>query len=141
MNMTVQAEAGPSMDRWHRFLDDLDACAITRTPLENQGKLVRVAGLVLEAAGLRLPVGAVCEIHSEARLESTPVLAEVVGFAGDRAYLMPTAEVHGLASGARVVPRTIPVNPPVLGAPTTRGVAAKTAPATCRWAAACWAGW
>ncbi|MBI2732919.1 MAG: flagellar protein export ATPase FliI [Aquabacterium sp.] len=105
------------MDRWHRFLDDLDACAGARLPLENQGKLVRVAGLVLEAAGLRLPVGAVCEIHSETRLESTPVLAEVVGFAGDRAYLMPTAEVHGLSSGARVVPRTIPINPPILGRP------------------------
>jgi flagellum-specific ATP synthase len=70
---------------------------------------------VLEAAGLRLPVGAVCEIHSESRVEKTPVLAEVVGFAGDRAYLMPTAEVHGLASGARVVPVSTPVNPPVLG--------------------------
>ena len=117
MNMPLQLQPGVAMDRWSRFLDDLDACAMARNPLENQGKLVRVAGLVLEAAGLRLPVGAVCEIHSEARLESTPVLAEVVGFAGDRAYLMPTAEVHGLASGARVVPRTIPVNPPVLGRP------------------------
>ena len=74
------------MDRWSRFLDDLDACATTRNTFENQGKLVKVAGLVLEAAGLRLPVGAVCEIHSEARLESTPVTAEVVGFSGDRAF-------------------------------------------------------
>ena len=103
------------LDSWNRYLDDLDRCAATPMPLESQGKLVRVAGLVLEAAGLRLPVGAVCEIHSESRLEKTPVLAEVVGFAGDRAYLMPTAEVHGLASGARVVPVSTPVNPPVLG--------------------------
>ncbi len=117
MNMPIRARHDVAMDRWNRFLDDLDACAGARLPLENQGKLVRVAGLVLEAAGLRLPVGAVCEIHSETRLESTPVLAEVVGFAGDRAYLMPTAEVHGLASGARVVPRNIPINPPILGRP------------------------
>ncbi|WP_374320305.1 flagellar protein export ATPase FliI [Aquabacterium sp.] len=106
-----------SMEQWNRFLSDLDECAGTPLPLENQGKLVRVAGLVLEAAGLRLPVGAVCEIHSETRLESQPVLAEVVGFAGDRAYLMPTAEVHGLSSGARVVPRSIPINSPALGRP------------------------
>jgi len=117
MNMPLRGNQGVALDRWNRFLDDLDACASTPMPLENQGKLVRVAGLVLEAAGLRLPVGAVCEIHSETRLESTPALAEVVGFAGDRAYLMPTAEVHGLSSGARVVPRTIPINPPVLGRP------------------------
>ena len=117
MNMPMRAHTDVGMDRWSRFLDDLDACASARMPLENQGKLVRVAGLVLEATGLRLPVGAVCEIHSETRLESTPVLAEVVGFAGDRAYLMPTAEVHGLASGARVIPCQIPINTPVLGRP------------------------
>jgi flagellum-specific ATP synthase len=117
MNMPIQSRAGVAMDRWGRFLDDLDACATTQMPFENQGKLVRVAGLVLEATGLRLPVGAVCEIHSETRLEATPVLAEVVGFAGDRAYLMPTAEVHGLANGARVIPCPIPINTPVLGRP------------------------
>jgi flagellum-specific ATP synthase len=32
------------------------------------------------------------------------VLAEVVGFAGDRAFLMPAGDVHGLASGAGVAP-------------------------------------
>jgi flagellum-specific ATP synthase len=118
MNMPIRARHDVSMDRWHRFLDDLDACSGAPISLENEGKLVRVAGLVLEAAGLRLPVGAVCEIHSEMRLEATPVLAEVVGFAGDRAYLMPTAEVHGLASGARVVPRALPINPPLFGRPS-----------------------
>ena len=117
MNMPIRAKDTLAVDRWNRFLDDMDICAGTVIPLESQGKLIRVAGLVLEAAGLRLPVGAVCEIHSETRLEATPVLAEVVGFAADRAYLMPTAEVHGLSSGARVVPRTIPINPPILGRP------------------------
>ncbi|MDE2431395.1 MAG: flagellum-specific ATP synthase FliI, partial [Burkholderiales bacterium] len=115
--MPIQANDTVTADRWGRFLDDMDTCAGTPMPLESQGKLVKVAGLVLEAAGLRLPVGAVCEIHSETRMESTPVLAEVVGFTGDRAFLMPTAEVHGLSSGARVVPRTTPINPPVLGRP------------------------
>ena len=65
MNMPMSARTDVAMDRWNRFLDDLDACASTRMPLENQGKLVRLSGLVLEATGLRLPVGAVCEIHSE----------------------------------------------------------------------------
>ena len=54
MNMPIRARHDVAMDRWNRFLDDLDACAGTKLPLENQGKLVRVAGLVLEAAGLRL---------------------------------------------------------------------------------------
>ena len=115
MNMPMGARQDVAMERWTRFLDDLDACANVPQVMENQGKLVRVAGLVLEASGLRMPVGAVCEIHSETRLESTPVLAEVVGFTGDRAYLMPTSEVHGLASGARVIPCQIPVSTPELG--------------------------
>ena len=76
-------------------------------PLETQGPLVRVTGLVLEAAGMRVPVGSVCEVPRTAAPTQPPVIAEVVGFAGDRAYLMPTGDVHGLASGARVVPRAV----------------------------------
>jgi len=47
----------------------------------------------------------------------SPVLAEVVGFSSDCAYLMPTGDVQGLASGARVVPRPSPTVPIKLGAP------------------------
>ena len=44
------------------------------------------------------------------------MLAEVVGFSADCAYLMPTGDIQGLASGARVVPRPSPVVPMRLGA-------------------------
>ena len=84
-----------------------------RVALETQGMLVRVTGLVLEAAGIRVPVGSVCEVRMEGQ---TPVIAEVVGFSGDCAYLMPTGDVAGLASGARVVPRPSPIVPMQLGA-------------------------
>ncbi|UZG49974.1 flagellar protein export ATPase FliI [Caldimonas thermodepolymerans] len=93
---------------------DLRAFASAPMPLEMQGTLVKVAGLVLEAAGIRVPVGSVCEVRMDGQ---PPVQAEVVGFAGDRAYLMPTGEVHGLASGARVVPLASPITPPRLGQP------------------------
>ena len=52
---------------------------------------------------------------SPARRNEPPVTAEVVGFDGDRAFLMPTGELHGLASGARVVPRAVPHLPPQFG--------------------------
>ncbi|MFP5399898.1 MAG: flagellar protein export ATPase FliI [Gammaproteobacteria bacterium] len=108
--MTATAEA--RTQRWTRYLQDLRNWAATPQPLATEGTLVRVTGLVLEAAGVRVPVGAVCEVRVSG---AAPVLAEVVGFHGDRAYLMATGELHGLASGARVVPRDVPVVPPVLG--------------------------
>jgi flagellum-specific ATP synthase len=102
----------PRVEKWQRYLADLRAFAAAPVELETQGKLVRVAGLVLEAAGIRAPVGAVCEVRMKGQ---PPVIAEVVGFSGDRAYLMPTGEVHGLASGALVVPRPTPAAAPRLG--------------------------
>ncbi len=99
--------------RWQRYLADLEAYAAAPQALASAGALVRVAGLVLEATGIRAPVGAVCEVQGD---NGPPVQAEVVGFDGDRAFLMPTGEVHGLASGARVRPRAAPAAAPRLGA-------------------------
>ena len=109
------SDAGPAprAERWERYLRELRDFASIEQPFETTGTLVRVAGLVLEAAGIRVPVGSICEVLTAGQ---PPVLAEVVGFTGDRAYLMPTAEVHGLSSGARVVPRPAPSVPPRFGA-------------------------
>ena len=95
--------------RWGNFMEDVRANAKVDTPLEVRGTLTRLAGLVLEAVGLKVPVGSQCLI-SNGRKE--PVLAEVVGFSNDRAYLMPAGDTHGLSSGASVTPlapyRTVP---------------------------------
>ncbi|HNT37524.1 MAG TPA: flagellar protein export ATPase FliI [Rubrivivax sp.] len=97
---------------WTRFLAELEDCARVAQPLPSAGTLSRVTGLVLEARGVRVPVGSVCQVHAPGQ---APVAAEVVGFDGDRAFLMPTADVHGLASGARVQPRAAPWLPPRFG--------------------------
>jgi len=94
---------------WARYLADLEAFAAMAQPLHSVGALARVAGLVLEARGVRVPVGSVCEVGNAGQ---DPVAAEVVGFDGDRAFLMPTGPVHGLASGAQVCPRPAPQLPP-----------------------------
>ena len=111
--------------RWDQFMRDARACADAPNPLEVRGTLTRLAGLVLEAVGLRVPVGSQCWIANGGK---SPVLAEVVGFSNDRAFLMPAGDTHGLASGASVTPlppyRTIPrvgqVNKPP--SPNDRGV-------------------
>lgn len=94
--------------RWARYLQSASVRVSRETTLEARGTLTRLAGLVLEAGGLHVPVGAQCEVQSG---KQAPVLAEVVGFHGDRAFLMPAGDVHGLSSGAAVAlsPPYVPV--------------------------------
>jgi flagellum-specific ATP synthase len=47
-----------------------------------------------------LPLGSSCRIFP---LSGAPIEAEVVGFAGEKLYLMPSDDVYGLAPGSKVV--------------------------------------
>jgi flagellum-specific ATP synthase len=96
---------------WRRLFGELRGFAGAASTLAPTGRLTRVAGLVMEASGLRLPVGSVCAIAPEA---GQPVEAEVVGFEHDRLYLMPLSDVSGLRPGATVVPIEDPVQAPRL---------------------------
>ena len=99
---------------WTEFLNEARLRTTLPTHLEVRGTLTRLAGLVLEAKGVRAPVGSQCHIESGG---GETVLAEVVGFSGDRAYLMPAGDVHGLSPGASVTPMA-PYRPqPKLGHP------------------------
>jgi len=69
--------------------------------LIREGILRRAIGLTLEAIGCEAPLGATCRIEVA---EGGWADAEVVGFAGERTYLMPSTELHGLLPNARVVP-------------------------------------
>lgn len=86
-----------------------------RAPIQREGILRRVVGLTLEAAGMELPVGASCRVAAR----DGWVDAEVVGFSGDRTFLMPSSEVRGLLPNARVVPTAgegkVPVGEGLLG--------------------------
>ncbi|QPN30166.1 flagellar protein export ATPase FliI [Diaphorobacter sp. JS3051] len=86
---------------WDDFMAQARARLAPEQPLETRGTLTRLTGLVLEATGIRVPVGSQCQVQMNGQ---EPVLAEVVGFAGDTAYLMPAGDIHGLSSGASVMP-------------------------------------
>jgi flagellum-specific ATP synthase len=73
-------------------------------PVVVSGRLTQISGLVMEASGLRLPVGSVCCVRDGAR--STE--AEVVGFSKGRLFLMPTGDLNGLSPGAQVEPVRYP---------------------------------
>ena len=70
-------------------------------PLVVEGRLTRMVGLTLEAVGVQAAVGGRCLIANPG---GNRIEAEVVGFSGDRIYLMPTGSLEGLAPDARVIP-------------------------------------
>ena len=72
------------------------------------GRIVRVAGLVMETVGLQLPIGSPCHIPLP---NGKRVEAEVVGFEGGRLFLMPLGDVEGVKPGAIVVPSEPPPTP------------------------------
>jgi flagellum-specific ATP synthase len=76
------------------------------------GRLTRISGLVLEASGLKLPLGSSCRIQIPG---NGNIEAEVVGFAGERLYMMPSEDIYGLGPGAQVTPLEIPPPPPRIG--------------------------
>lgn len=110
--MTLAAERGP---RWSTSLATLRGRL--RSPgFVVEGRLARAAGLTLEATGCEAALGARCLIEGQ---DGSRVQAEVVGFAGDRLYLMPTSGLAGVMPNARVIPTRsvaqVPVGPALLG--------------------------
>lgn len=79
------------------------------------GRLVRVVGLTLEATGCSAAIGQTCMVDS-ARGQ---IMAEVVGFAQERVFLMPQDDIDGVVPGARVTPllqyKGVPLSMALLG--------------------------
>lgn len=71
-------------------------------PLVLSGRVTRASGIIVEAALPQVAVGTSCEIRAAG---GRGVLAEVVGFAGAKALLMPFGEVKGIGEGCPVFPR------------------------------------
>jgi flagellum-specific ATP synthase len=68
---------------------------------EFSGRLTRMVGLTLEAVGCNSIVGDRCLIQS---VNGSYIEAEVVGFDGDKTFLMPLTAADGLKPGALVTP-------------------------------------
>ncbi|WP_075183523.1 flagellar protein export ATPase FliI [Pantoea sp. 1.19] len=113
------------LSRWLGALDQFEARVSRVADVRRYGRLTRATGLVLEATGLQLPLGATCVIE---RLDGTAVSevdSEVVGFNGQKLMLMPLEDVEGILPGARVFARSdgespqsgkqLPLGPALLG--------------------------
>jgi flagellum-specific ATP synthase len=97
------------------FLADCRGRVATPQPFRIAGRLTRINGLVMEASGLKLPLGSGCQVEAP---DGGMVEAEVVGFNGEKLYMMPTEDAYGLAPGAHVLPMEIVLPPPKPGQPS-----------------------
>ncbi|MGC4120528.1 MAG: FliI/YscN family ATPase [Myxococcales bacterium] len=80
-------------------LDRVQGALARCEPLSLQGRVLRAAGTVVEAALPQAAVGTSCEIRTR---DGRLVAAEVVGFSGPTALLMPFSEMTGICEGCPV---------------------------------------
>src|SRR5207237_1871791 len=95
--------SGPT-GAWHRsMLRNRLAFRIGDLPRTSRlGRVTRVVGLVIEAAGLDVGLSELCRVTSLSEQKS--VLAEVVGFHERGVLLMPLGDIDGLHPGSSVTP-------------------------------------
>jgi flagellum-specific ATP synthase len=105
--------------RQRRWIDQIITARERVEPLRGltvEGTLNRMVGMTLEAIGCEAAVGGRCLIDAA---DGRQVEAEVVGFGGDKLFLMPTDDIRGLMPGARVTPTRsvseVPVGDALLG--------------------------
>ena len=117
---TVSELAGPDPDRnLERALGlgkYIDRALDGGPPLVVEGVLRRTVGLTLEAEGCHAELGGRCDIVAT---DGRHVETEVVGFSGERLYLMPVGDMRGVVPNARVIPvagtRRVAVGDELLG--------------------------
>ncbi len=84
--------------------------------LKVEGKLTRMVGMTLEAVGCQSAIGGRCLVEG---VDKQFIETEVVGFSGDKLYLMPTEGISGILPNARVIPTSssykVPVGNELLG--------------------------
>ncbi len=112
----------------NRWVSEIDASErrFSELPTYRQyGRLTRATGLVMEAVGLKLPIGSLCIVERDGGKGIEKVESEVVGFNGQILYLMPLENVDGILPGARVYApdgganmaqgKQLPLGPALLG--------------------------
>lgn len=95
----------PHLTQWRDALSSIRERVSSVPRHQVNGRITRATGLILEAVGIRLPLGSGCLIDISDRTsdgERQSVEAEVVGFSEGRLYLMPCTATEGLVPGALV---------------------------------------
>ena len=78
--------------KYKTILDNLN-------PIQQNGTISQIIGLIIESYGPAASIGDVCYIHTK---DGKKHIAEVVGFKHDKTLLMPLTDVYGIAPGNEV---------------------------------------
>ena len=88
--------------QWMAKIDRATTQLQSLSLIRQYGRLVKASGLVLEAVGLKLPLGSNCFVERQTHGKIEAVECEVVGFNEQTLYLMPFESTDGILLGARV---------------------------------------
>nr|WP_267329349.1 MULTISPECIES: flagellar protein export ATPase FliI [unclassified Gilliamella] len=88
--------------QWMTKIDRATTQLQSLSLIRQYGRLVKASGLVLEAVGLKLPLGSNCFVERQTHGKIEAVECEVVGFNEQTLYLMPFESTDGILLGARV---------------------------------------
>jgi flagellum-specific ATP synthase len=98
-----------TLERYSRLLPAIDTMPIV-------GRVIRTVGVLIESAGPRVPVGAMCEVGG---VGGPGLPVEVVGFRDHVVLSVPLGDTAGIRSGDPVVARgraaSVGVGPELLG--------------------------
>lgn len=83
-----------------RTITQLNEATTTAQDVVVYGTIIRISGFMLEATGLHVSVGSVCQIQVPATMRQ--VLCEVIGFSEELTYLMAYEEIHGILPGSKI---------------------------------------
>lgn len=75
------------MNEWHPFI--------------HTGKIIKISGFLIEAVGLKSPIGSLCEVTCE---NGSTICAEIIGFKSEVTYLMTADELSGISPDTKIKP-------------------------------------
>ena len=66
----------------------------------NEGKISKILGMTMEVSGLLCSIGDICHVIKQGK---PPLICEVVGISGNKAFLMPYQETDDVGYGCAVI--------------------------------------
>jgi ATP synthase in type III secretion protein N len=89
-------------DRFDALLNEIEDIELTTI----NGRITEIVGMLIKAIVPQVKIGEICLI----KREGAPLLAEVVGFTRDEAFLSPLGEMTGVGPSSEVIPTRLPMH-------------------------------